>query len=136
VDPVNGRMLLEQIAGRGKEFVSNGRVVRWVADAGVLYTPGTDFDVRSGKEVAGVTFQTPGCGMISGSPNGFFGTCGMAFDRVAQEATRAQAGLHKTPCDVGTFIAEGMMFSPGGPCTCDRRQPGHQGRGPARRHRR
>ena len=120
LDPATGRMLWFKTHGRGQEFFASGRTMQWVADGGRLYTGNADYDLLSGKAFETATkFQLPGCGLLTASPAGFFGTCGIGYDRVAGEATRALADIHKTPCDVGTFVAEGAMLSPGGPCTCD-----------------
>ncbi len=119
LDPETGKLLWAQERGRKKEFSAEGRVMKWVADGGVLYKGGKDLDLRTGKPLEDSTkFSLPGCGIMTGSANGFFGTCGIGFDRASGTATKALADIHKTPCDTGTFVADGTMFSPGGPCTC------------------
>ncbi|NOU35982.1 MAG: PQQ-binding-like beta-propeller repeat protein [Kiritimatiellaceae bacterium] len=107
----------------GKELWRNqtkktGRVARWVAMGSKILFMQKGADIQTGAEVDGLSFKTEGCGMITASPMGIFGTCGQAYDTPSGSATPSLSGQHKTPCDVSTFVAEGMYFLTSGPCTC------------------
>ena len=95
-----------------------GRVFRWILVGNKIQFMQNAFDILTGKEEEGIPFHTSGCGMITTAPMGIFGTCGQAYDFNEKAATPGLAEQHKTPCDVSTFVAEGMYFLTSGPCTC------------------
>ncbi len=118
LDPATGRMLWQKVIDRKKGFRDRGRIARWLGVNGNLHTLGRVIDARTGKTLDERRVPAGGCGIVTGTPGFLWGNCGLCYNLRSDRQLPAYASLHKTPCDVGTFVAGGVAYSSSGPCTC------------------
>jgi outer membrane protein assembly factor BamB len=59
-----------------------------------------------------------GCGAFSAGPGMIYGQCGVSMNTTTGATYGNVNGMHKSPCEVGAFIANGLYLNPPYGCTC------------------
>lgn len=102
---------------RIRTMVDRSPVASLVLD-GEFWTRRRIIDVATGDSLRHENPPLNGCGTMTGGPDMIFGQCGVSMNHQSGERYGSVNGLHKSPCEVGSFIANGLYLNPPYGCTC------------------
>ncbi|MBM4035976.1 MAG: hypothetical protein FJ291_29930 [Planctomycetes bacterium] len=97
--------------------MDGGRALTGLAWGGQWIAGGTPMDLKTGEQAKGPAHVGSGCGPTTATP-GLLITCfGAVHDMATGKLIRHND--IKSPCDVGTLVAEGMMVTVPSECGCN-----------------
>ena len=100
------------------------RALTALAVNGLWIGGGGSVDLKTGKQTAGPRFISSGCGPTTAMP-GYLITCfGAVADMNSGKMVRYED--IKSPCDVGSLVAEGMMVTVPSECGCNYEVKGYR----------
>jgi len=114
----DGKMLWKRPSGGG------GRALTAFSVNGLWIGGGPTTDLRTGKQAEGPRHVGSGCGPTTAAP-GLLITCfGAVYDSKSGKVIRQED--IKSPCDVGSLVAEGMMVTVPSECGCNYEVKGYR----------
>ena len=119
LSPADGKMLWKK-----KTIGGSYRALTALPVGGLWVGAGAPMDLKTGEVAAGPKFISSGCGPTTAIP-GYLITC---FGSVADMKTGAMIRYDdiKSPCDVGSLVAEGMMITVPSECGCNYEVKGYR----------
>ncbi len=113
----NGSMLWSVPNGIRSTWLSGSPFAQMVM-GDTLYHRDVLLNTANGTTIAPYGGAAPGCGVFTGSKDAIIGQLGISYDIAAQAATPGLAGLHHAVCDVGNFVADGLIINSSFKCRC------------------
>jgi outer membrane protein assembly factor BamB len=105
-------------------FDGSYRALTALAVNGQWIGGGAPLDLKTGKQVPGPRFISSGCGPTTATPSYLITCFGAVSDMASGKMIRYED--LKSPCDVGSIVAEGMMVTVPSECGCNYEVKGYR----------
>ena len=105
-------------------FDGSYRALTALAVNGQWIGGGSPLDLKTGKQIAGPRFISSGCGPTTATPFYLITCFGAVSDMASGKMIRYED--IKSPCDIGSLVAEGMMVTVPSECGCNYEVKGYR----------